>query len=176
MMTRKQPSMLAAFLLAYGITISNAPATAFAATPVLSATVSASTAKALPDNILGLRLNMTDRDAEVVLKKLGSKEREERRKKKREEIWVITNDQFSHVIVGFDSNGVRYITAVARAEAKKKMRYTDVFDTTQAQQRGEPQSNNFHYVWLTNGKNLNTEIVARGRDAQYLETFSLKRL
>ena len=133
----------------------------------------------MPRDILGVELNMSEEAAERQLKKAGFREREEgEEEEQREEIWAVKDPRFSHVVVGFDEHGVRYITAVTRAESTQKMRYSDVSDTSQAQQKGDPQRNNFHYVWesAANGKQPHYLVVARGRDAQYLETFSLKRL
>lgn len=151
----------------------------FVAATTAGFTATPATAPKMPRDILGVELNMSEEAAERQLKKAGFREREEgEEEEQREEIWAVKDPRFSHVVVGFDEHGVRYITAVARAESTQKMRYSDAGDTNQAQQKGDPQRNNFHYVWesAANGKQPHYLVVARGRDTQYLETFSLKRL
>ena len=171
----KFPLMLAMGLV---VTLPALPSVNVNAAPV-PVPLLASVPAAPPTSIVGLRLNMNERTATQILNKMGRKEREEgEEEEEREEVWAIKHEQFSHVVVGYDEKGVRYITAVANASAASRMRYTDVADTAQAEQRGDPQRNNFHYAWTleANGKTPKMLVVARGRDPQFLETFSLKRL
>jgi hypothetical protein len=80
---------------------------------------------------MGIRLDMTQEEAHARLKKIGSMEKEER---KRQEVWAINDPRVSHLLVGFDpSLRVRYVTAIARAIGLR-IRYDDVGDVKTAQQ------------------------------------------
>ncbi|HKQ52472.1 MAG TPA: hypothetical protein VJT74_08895 [Pyrinomonadaceae bacterium] len=74
---------------------------------------------------------------------------------------------FSHVIVGFDEKErVRYVTAVAREGGTSRMRYSDVASLKTARQEGDVSINNYRYVW---------ELARRGREPQYLSTYTIKK-
>lgn len=125
-------------------------------------------------DIMGIRINMSKKAAHNVLQKIGQLQREER---KRQEIWEVRDDYFTHIIVGFDTEmRVRFVTAVAREEGQR-MRYSDVADISKARQAGNVTVNNYHYVWelAAQGKNPKCTVAARGRDPQFLKTYSIKR-
>jgi hypothetical protein len=111
------------------------------------------------------------------LEQIGKFVRDER---KRQQVWEVRDETFSHVVVGFDAGDVlRYVTAVAREDAEaKRLRYSDVGKVEEAHQAGDPKINNFNYEWRLAAAKGQTEsmIVARGRDPEYLSTYSLKRL
>ena len=128
-------------------------------------------------DILGLRLNMTKAEAETRLKEIGTFVRDER---KGQQIWALRDDRFSHVILGADKEGrLRFVTAVAHeGEKAKRMRYSDIGDTGKARQAGDPAINNFNYEWSLPEEKDAPEmlVIARGRDAEFLSTYTLKRV
>jgi len=127
--------------------------------------------------ILGLHVNMPKSEVHKRLEQIGKFVRDER---KRQEVWEVRDDTFSHVVVGFDSGQLlRYVTAVAREDKEaKRIAYSDVGKVGEAQQAGDPKINNFNYEWrLAAAKGQpGGVIIARGRDPKYLSTYSLKRL
>lgn len=126
-------------------------------------------------DILGIRLDMSKTAAHARLQKLGRLEREER---KRQEVWLITDKRFSHILLGYDTAGkVRYVTAVAR-EKEQPVRYADVADLKKARQMGDPKVNNFIFMWEleARGDAPKTQVIAQGRDPQHLHHLSLKRV
>lgn len=125
-------------------------------------------------DIVGLHLDMTKEEAHSRLQKIGTLQREER---KRQEVWEVRDPYFSHVIVGFDKQArVRFVTAVAR-EGGQRMRYADVANLKKARQEGDASANNYNYVWelAARGKEPKGLVMARGRDPQYLSTYSIKK-
>ena len=127
-------------------------------------------------DILGLRLNMAHADVQKRLNEIGTFVREER---KQQEIWTARDDTFSHVAIGFDKQGqLRYVTAVARADEKaKRMRYEEVGPLAAAKQAGDPAIKNFNFVWSLPEEDGQPEmqVIARGRDETFLDTYTLKR-
>ncbi len=125
-------------------------------------------------DIIGLRLGMSKEDAHSRLQKIGTLQREERG---RQEVWEVRAPYFSHVIVGFDKQSrIRFVTAVAR-EGGERMRYADVASLKKARQEGDASANNYNYVWklAAHGKEPKGLVMARGRDPQYLSTYSIKK-
>jgi hypothetical protein len=126
-------------------------------------------------DIVGLRLDMSKEDAHSRLQKIGTLQREDR---KRQEVWEVRDPYFSHVIVGFDKQSrIRFVTAVAR-EGGQRMRYTDVANLERARQEGDVSANNYNYVWelSARGREPKGLVMARGRDPLYLSTYSIKKL
>jgi hypothetical protein len=128
-------------------------------------------------DILGLRIGMTKEEAQVRLQKIGRLQREER---KRQEVWEIRDPYFSHLIVQFDkgTKQVHFVTAVAREDAKReRMRYSDVGELKHARQKGQAAKKNYRYEWGLEaaGKDPKVNIVAWGRDPQYLQYYSIER-
>ncbi|HWT02225.1 MAG TPA: hypothetical protein VN256_18385 [Pyrinomonadaceae bacterium] len=145
-------------------------------TLLLTASVSAAARSEIKPrrDIVGLRLDMTKEDAHSRLQKIGTLQREER---KRQEVWEVRDPYFSHVIVGFDRQSrVRFVTAVAR-EGGQRMRYSDVANLKKARQEGDASINNYNYVWelAARGRQPKALVVARGRDPQFLSTYSIKK-
>jgi len=142
----------------------------------LTATLVAVDASEVRPDILGLRLEMKDADVRKRLSEVGALARKER---KRQEVWTVRDDAFSHVVVGFEKSGeLRYVTAVARNDREaKRIRYEEVARIADAKQVGDPAVKNFNYVWTfpaEEGKPA-MEVIARGRDETFLDTYSLKR-
>ena len=126
-------------------------------------------------DVVGLRLGMTKEAARRQLQKIGTLQREER---KRQEVWEVRDDYFSHVVVGFDQQArVRFVTAVAREGGARRMRYSDVASLKAARQEGDASINNYNYVWelARRGKEPRVLVVARGRDPEYLSTYTIKK-
>lgn len=156
-MTKK----LAAIIIALGLSA------------LLVVTVTQSKAKEPPRDILGIQIGMSFDDAHKRLEKIGRLDREER---KRQEVWVLTNDRrFSHLIIGFDQNGgVRYVTVLAREG--KQVRYSHVLDTKKAKVTSGVK--NYHYTWevAARDKRPGYQVMAQGSDPDYLSSYSLKKL
>jgi hypothetical protein len=55
------------------------------------------------------------------------------------------------------------------------MRYSDVADLKRARQAGDVKINNYHYVWEARGRSPKTIVEARGRDPEYLSTYTIKK-
>ena len=137
---------------------------------VLSISVSAAFARPRPE-IMGISLDMTRDDARTRLKSIGSLEREDR---KRQEVWAVKDVRISHLLVGYDAdNRVRYVTAIARTDGPR-IRYQEVADMKSAQRSVTP--GNHKFMWEIEGRRGHSFIlIARGHDAQYLDTYSIKK-
>ena len=120
---------------------------------------------------------MQKTEVEKRLQALGKFVRNER---KRQEIWEIRDERYSHLIVGFDANGqLRFVTAVAREDKDaRRVRYEEVGDPEGAHQAGDPAINNFNFEWaIPDKKGIGPGVAnARGRDPEFLTTLSLKRV
>ena len=132
----------------------------------------------LAGDILGLRVDMPKAAVQKRLQEIGKFVRDER---KRQEIWEVRDERFSHVIVGFDAKEtLRYVTATAREDKEaKRVKYDEVGDLEQARQAGDPAIKNFNYEWRLSSEKGSGEalVIARGRDPEYLSTsYSIKRL
>lgn len=127
-------------------------------------------------DILGIRAGMPKAEVKKRLEELGKLERDER---KRQEVWKIEHERFSHLVVGFDEKEtLRYVTAVAREDKEaKRMAYEEVGDLKKARQAGDPKISNFNYEWSLEkeGDAPAVLVIARGRDPKFLSTYSLKR-
>jgi len=127
-------------------------------------------------DILGIRIGMNAEAARSQLQKIGRFQKEER---KRHEVWEVSDPYFSHLIIQFDkAKLVHFVTAVAREDAKReRMRYNDVAELKKARQTGEVGKNNYRYEWIlaAAGKDPKINIVAWGRDPQYLQYYSIER-
>ena len=134
-------------------------------------------ASPLKGEILGLRVNMPKADVQKRLQEIGKFVRDER---KRQQVWEVRHESYSHVVIGFDSRDLlRYVTAVAREDKDaKRVAYSDIAKVEEAQQAGDRAINNFNYEWrITPEKGQpDAMILARGRDPKFLSTYSLKRL
>jgi hypothetical protein len=122
--------------------------------------------------IMGIRLNMSRDDAQARLKAIGNLEKEER---KRQEVWAITDPRISHLLVGYDTDyRVRYVTAIARSNAR--ITYQEVADVKSAQR--QQNQGNYRYTWEVSGRSRQFAyvIMAQGRDRQYLDSYSVKKL
>jgi len=128
-------------------------------------------------NILGIHLDMSRAEVQKRLQEIGKFERDER---KRQEIWQVRDERFSHLVVGFDkTERLRYVTAVAREDKEaKRVGYEEIGNLKEARQAGDVAIKNFNYEWNlpAEKRDPQTLVSARGRDPKFLSTYSLKRL
>lgn len=129
----------------------------------------ASPAKPRPE-IMGISLDMKREAARVRLQSLGTLEKEER---KRQEVWAIKDPRVSHLLVGYDAEyRVRYVTAIARSGGPR-IRYQEVANLKAAQQ--SHNQDNHKFTWEIDARR-GYILMARGHDAQYLDSYSVKKL
>ena len=82
--------------------------------------------------VMGVRLGAGREEAHKRLNEIGRLEREER---KQQEVWALREDPgYSHLIVSYDKEykGVRFVTAVAKDDGGRPVRYDEVIDTSKA--------------------------------------------
>ncbi|HEY5838623.1 MAG TPA: hypothetical protein VIT19_06260, partial [Pyrinomonadaceae bacterium] len=106
--------------------------------------------------------------------KIGRQQTAERMK---HEVWEVKDSRISHVGIRFDSKThvVRWVTAIARADAKHRLRYSDLGDLSQAQHKTD--GTNHTYIWRVpaRGQRLGYVFEALGSDPQYLTSYRLLR-
>ena len=133
------------------------------------ATVTAQ-AKGRPE-IFGVSLMMSREVAQTKLKAIGRLEKEER---KRQEVWAVNDRRVSHILVGYDAEyRVRYITAIARAGGPG-IRYQEVVDVKHAQRVN--YQGNYKFTLEARRGQVAYVTIAHGRDPQYLESYSVKKV
>ncbi|HKG48438.1 MAG TPA: hypothetical protein VKB02_16995 [Pyrinomonadaceae bacterium] len=138
---------------------------------VIGALVSAAAARPRPE-IMGIGLGMKRDDAVARLKSIGNLEKEAR---KRQEVWAVKDVRISHLLVGYDAdNRVRYVTAIARTDGPR-IRYQEVAELKSAQRSITP--GNHKFTWEIEGRGGHSAyiLIARGHDAQYLDSYSVKK-
>lgn len=147
---------------------------AISLTMILLLSVSASAAfRELPTEIMGISIGMSRADAQTRLQSLGSLERETR---KRQEVWAIKDARISYLLVGYDPElRVRYVTAIAR-NGGPRIRYDEVADVKSAE-RVQNQGN-YKLTWQMEARSGQSAyaLIAHGHDAQYLDSYSLKKV
>lgn len=136
--------------------------------------VAASVAEAKPrPEIMGISLSMSRDAALARLKSIGQLEKEER---KRQEVWAVNDARVSHLVVGYDTEyRVRYVTAIARAGGPR-IPYREVVDVKHAQRSSN--QGNYKFTLEVDGRRGQVAYVriAHGRDPQYLDSYSVKRV
>lgn len=123
--------------------------------------------------IMGIRLGMSRDNAHTRLQAIGSLEKEAR---KRQEVWLLKDPRISHLLVGFDPDfRVRYVTAIAHPGGPH-IRYEEVADLKRAQRVNN--QGNYKFTWEVSARRGQPAylVMAHGRDPQYLETYSVKRV
>lgn len=138
---------------------------------VISVLVSAAPARPRPE-IMGISLDMKRDAALARLKSIGNLEKEAR---KRQEVWAVKDARISHLLVGYDAeNRVRYVTAIARTDGPR-IRYQEVADLKSAQR--SDTSGNHKFTWEIEQRRGQSAfiLIARGHDAQYLDSYSIKK-
>lgn len=132
----------------------------------------AAEAKRRPE-IMGISLSMNREAALARLKAIGRLEKEER---KRQEVWAVNDPRVSHLLVGYDTeNRVRYVTAIARAGGPR-IRYQEVVDTKHAQRSNNQGNYKFTLEVDARRGQFAYITIAHGRDPQFLDSYSLKRI
>lgn len=132
---------------------------------------SAAFARPRPE-IMGISLDMKRAEALARLKTIGSLEKEAR---KQQEVWAVKDSRISHLLVGYDAdNRVRYVTAIARTDGPR-ISYHEVADLKSAQRSETSGSHKF--TWEIEGRRGQSAfiLIARGHDAQYLDSYSVKK-
>lgn len=123
--------------------------------------------------ILGVRLAMHYAVAHAQLAKLGQLKKED----EGQEVWTLLgNEHYQFLIVGFDGERkVRYVTAIADASGTP-LNYQDVGDIASATRSGQP--GNLTFTWKGEDRKDKFEYlaIAKGKDAQRLSSFTVKRL
>lgn len=138
---------------------------------VIGVLVSAAPARPRPE-IMGISLDMKRDAALARLKSIGNLEREAR---KGQEVWAVKDSRISHLLVGYDAdNRVRYVTAIARTDGPR-IRYHEVADPKSAQRSETP--GNHKFTWEIEERRGRSAfiLIARGHDAQYLDSYSVKK-
>jgi hypothetical protein len=144
----------------------------FALSVVLSVAIAATPGRAGADEIMGIALDMSKADARAHLQKLGTLERETR---KRQEVWAVKDPRVSHLIVGYDPElRVRYVTALARSGAAP-IRYDEVADPKSAERLDN--QGNYKLIWEVAERSGHAGylLIAHGHDPQYLDSYSIKK-
>lgn len=117
---------------------------------------------------------MGEEEARRRLNKIGRLQINERMK---HAVWEIRDDKISYVGVRFDDRTkvVRWVTAIARADSKSRLRYGDLADLNTAQHKTD--GTNHTYIWRVppRGKRSGYVFEALGNDPQYLTSYRLLR-
>jgi hypothetical protein len=109
---------------------------------LLTACATTATSRTAPGDILGVRLDMPRAEVRSTLERVGTFEREER---KRQEVWTVDDPRFQSLIVGYDADwNVRFVTGVARPEGTA-IAYADVLDPASAEHKSAGQTHT--YTW-----------------------------
>jgi hypothetical protein len=127
----------------------------------------------LRPEIMGISLSMSRDGAQSHLKTLGRLEKEDR---KRQEVWVINDPRISHLLVGYDADyRVRYVTAIARPGGPR-IRYQEVAELKNARRLNS--QGNYKFTWEVPERRgqFAYVMIAHGRDPQYLDSYSVKKL
>ena len=141
----------------------------------LTQCASNSSAKNLPQDILGISVGMDKADVQKRLQEIAQFETDLR---KRQQLWKLKNDKrFSHVAVGYDNEDkIRYVTAfVDKAIAKERIRFTDVGDLTKAKK--EIVAPHHRYIWEVEARRGKPayQVVVNGDNADFLTIYSLAK-
>jgi hypothetical protein len=138
---------------------------------VISVLVRAASARPRPE-IMGIGLDMKRDEAVARLKSIGSLEKETQ---KRQEVWAVRDARISHLLVGYDAeNHVRYVTAIARTDGPL-IRYQEIADLKYAQRSVAPGNHKFTWAVEERRGQSGFILIARGHDAQYLDSYSVKK-
>lgn len=135
--------------------------------------LAAAVPKGPPRDVLGVRPGMGEAEARALLDKAGREEVVERSK---QNVWEVSDPRISHVIVRFNKDKtVRWVIAKARADAARRLRYSDVADPALA--RHKTDGTNHTYIWTVppRGTDPGYVVVAGGSDPQFLTSYRILR-
>jgi hypothetical protein len=134
----------------------------------------ADAAKGPPGDVLGIRPNMSEAEARSLLQKIGSRKKDDRME---HDLWEVRDSRISMLMLKFsEDHQVRYVTALARTDSRRRMRYSDVANLKRA--RKSTDGRNYTYTWRveTKGKQPGYLVIARGSHPQYLTSYTIVRL
>lgn len=145
----------------------------FAALALVAAGVAAAQEPA--GEVLGVRPGMKAEEARRLLDAAGKRATAERMK---HEVWEVRDERIAHVLVRFDAKTevVRWVTALARADARERLRYGDIGDTARPTQHRTDGANHT-YIWKIPAREGRAGYVveALGRDPVYLTSYRVLR-
>ena len=129
-------------------------------------------AKEPPREVLGVRLDMPEEAARRALDRAGRRQPAERLK---QEVWEVRDARVSHVVVRFRDGRVRWVIALARKDAARRLRYADVADLARAEHKTD--GTNHTYIWRVpaRGRTHGHVVVAGGSDPVYLTSYRILR-
>jgi hypothetical protein len=126
-------------------------------------------------DILGVRPGMSADEARRRLDKAGKRQTAERMK---HEVWEVRDPRIAHVGVRFDANTqvVRWVTAIARADARRRLRYGDVGDIRRVTDH-KTDGTNHTYIWKVAPRRGRPGYVveALGNDPVFLTSYRILR-
>lgn len=141
---------------------------------VLAVGARSAIAKDPPRDVFGVRPGMTETEARRRLDKVGRPQVNDRMK---HDVWEVQDSRISFVGVRIDAKTkvVRWITAIARADAKQRLRYSDLGDLGRAQHKTD--GTNHTYIWRVAARGQRPAYVfeALGNDPQYVNSYRLLR-
>ncbi|HEX8474156.1 MAG TPA: hypothetical protein VF666_09000 [Pyrinomonadaceae bacterium] len=126
-----------------------------------------------PRDVLGVYPGMSEAQARRRLDRAGRQQVAERLK---QSVWEVKDRRISHVVVRFSNNHVvRWVTALARTDAERRLRYADVGDTSRAEYKTDGR--NHTYIWTIPSRRGRSGyvVVAGGSDPQFLTSYRLSR-
>ena len=125
--------------------------------------------------VFGVRPGMAAEETRRLLDAVGTRRNEERMK---HEVWEVRDERVAHVLVRFDAKTavVRWVTAVARPDAKNRLRYSDIADTSRVTEH-KTDGTNHTYIWKVPARPGRAAYVveALGRDPVYLTSYRVLR-
>ncbi|MDQ3804485.1 MAG: hypothetical protein M3416_11715 [Acidobacteriota bacterium] len=142
---------------------------------LFAATAGGALAKDPARDILGVRPGMSADEARRRLDKAGKRQTAERMK---HEVWEVRDPRIAHVGVRFDAQTrvVRWVTAIARADARRRLRYADVGDTGRVTDH-KTDGTNHTYIWKVPARRGRPGYVveALGNDPVFLTSYRILR-
>ena len=129
-------------------------------------------AKEPPREVLGVRLDMPAAEARRRLDRAGRRQEADRMK---QEVWEVRDARLSHVVVRFRDGRVRWVIALARKDAARRLRYRDIADLQRAEHKTDGV--NHTYIWRVPARRRAPAhvVVAGGSDPVYLTSYRILR-
>lgn len=125
-------------------------------------------------DVFGVRPGMSEIEARRRLDKVGRLQVNDRMK---HDVWEVRDSRISFVGVRFDAKTrvVRWITVIARTDAKQRLRYSDLADLSLAQHKTD--GTNHTYIWRVPARGKRTAYVfeALGNNPEFLTSYRLLR-
>ena len=123
-----------------------------------------------PREVLGVRLDMPAVEARRRPDRAGRRQEADRLK---QEVWEVRDARLSHVVVRFRDGRVRWVIALARKDAARRLRYADLADLKRAEHQTDGV--NHTYIWRAPARRGAPArvVVAGGSDPEYLTSYRL---